>query len=106
MMPASPLCLSSSHPSSHKQQERQAEKAKASEPRPLTETQLAWHKLQQERAQLEHQQQQQHQPIIALQQQQEVAAAAARPSATPVYTITWQVRLTSLSNIPLPWAAN
>jgi hypothetical protein len=30
----------------------------------------------------------------------------ASAPATPLYTITWQVRLSSLGNIPLPWATN
>jgi hypothetical protein len=79
-------------------QEKQAEKQKAAEPRPLTETQLAWQKMQQERAEVQ-------QPARAM--QQAVGVVAQPPAAvpvTPVYTITWQVRLSSLGNIPLPWA--
>lgn len=72
-------------------QEKQAERAKAEEPKPLTDTQLAWQKLQQERAEQDQHQLRPHGP--------------AAPAA-PLYTITWQIRLTSLSNIPLPWAAN
>lgn len=80
------------------QQEKQAEKQKAEEPRPLTETQLAWQKLQQERAE--------EQPARTTQQAVGVAQPAAPVPATPVYTITWQVRLSSLGNIPLPWAVS
>ena len=80
-------------------QEKQAEKAKASEAPPLTDTQLVWQKLQQERAQQERAQQPQ-------QLQQPARQQHAGASATPVYTVTWQIRLTSLGNIPLPWATN
>lgn len=81
-------------------QEKQAEKAKAAEPRPLTETQLAWQQLQQERAQQQAARQQQAQPQVVREQQR------ASVPATPVYTVTWQVRLSSLGNIPLPWVTN
>lgn len=63
----------------------------------MTETQLAWQKLQQERME--------QQPARAAQQAVGVAQPAAPVPATPVYTITWQVRLSSLGNIPLPWGA-
>lgn len=81
-------------------QEKQAEKRKAAEPRPLTETQLAWQKMQQERAEQQQVPVQQAPPQAPCQQQR------APVPATPVYTITWQVRLSSLGNIPLPWATN
>lgn len=72
-------------------QEKQAEKAKAEEPKPLTDTQLTWQKLQQERTE---------------QDQHQLRPQGPAAPAAPLYTITWQIRLTSLSNIPLPWAAN
>lgn len=76
-------------------QEKQAEKAKASEPLPLTETQLAWQQMQQERAAQE------------LQQQQHATQQPAAVTTRPVHTIiTWQIRLNSLGSIPLPWATN
>jgi uncharacterized protein YllA (UPF0747 family) len=82
------------------QWEKQAEKARAAEPRPLTETQRAWQQLQQERPQQQVARQQHAQPQVVCEQQR------ASAPATPLYTITWQVRLSSLGNIPLPWATN
>jgi hypothetical protein len=79
-------------------QEKQAERSKAQEPRPLTETQLTWQRLQQERAA---QQQEQQAPLRASAAVCRTPAAAV--ASTPVYTITWHVRLSSLGNIPMPW---
>jgi hypothetical protein len=95
-----------------KQAQRANERAAAREPKPLTETQLAWKRLAEEK-----------QAAAAAAAAAGTATAAARvadaptpaPAAaaraqhtrvitsTPFYTVTWKVRLTSLGTLPMPW---
>jgi hypothetical protein len=79
-------------------QEKSAKRAAAKEPAPLTDVQRMWRQMAE----------QEQQPA---QLQQEVAAAP-RPAApqrtqvitsTPLVTVTWKIRLTSLGVIPMPW---
>lgn len=80
-------------------QEKQADKAKAAEPKPLTETQRVWHSMREER---EQQERAQHTRQELPAQQQAIIQVAS----TPVFTVTWKIRMSSLSNLPLPWATN
>lgn len=92
-------------------QEKQAQRAQAKQPAPLTETQAAWQRFAAEQAAARTQQPTTapalcrtaaEEPTKQEKKAQPLAAAARPVASTGFYTVTWKVRLTTLGQIPLP----